>query len=163
MARKYIDPPKWRCFFTKKLVIEVLLSKEFFLCCMGLMLWLISSYPYQTGEKPSISYLQEVEGKLNITKNDTTPKIIKLSDNISLRPFLFQKIPVNIADSDLIQTISGIGEKTAHAIIEERKNGIFLSSNDLIRVHGIGQKTAKKLEHYLTFEIPKSVQQYDTN
>lgn len=163
MARKYTPLLQWRCFFNKESIIEVVLSQEFFLGCTGLVLLILSLYPYQKQEHGNISYLLEIQGQLCVTRAKTDAKIIQLSSNISLRPFLFQKIPVNIADSDLIQTISGIGEKTASAIIEERQKNLFFSSSDLTRVHGIGRKTAQKLASYFSFEIPKSVQHYDTN
>lgn len=53
-------------------------------------------------------------------------------------------INVNEADAEELIQLSGIGEVTAAAILDEReKNGLFFYPEDLLNVRGIG---AKKLE-----------------
>lgn len=163
MARKYMVAVKWQCFLKKKSVIEVLFSQELFLCASGMILLLLSLWPNQEEQKGKISHLHEIAGELALTEHGDYSKMGKATNNILLRPFLFQKIPVNLANPDLLQTVPGIGVKTAERIIAERKNGVFRSPADLVRVHGIGHKSATKLEKYLSFEGSKSVQQYDTN
>lgn len=157
MARKYINRKLGKYFLKKEFIINVFFSKEFFLSVIGLFFLYLPLHSSQVQERTNKVYLQEKEGQLTISDISANSKIISPTENISLRPFLFQKIPVNIAGSDLLQTVSGIGVKTAHAIIKERKEGLFLSSYDLTRVDGIGLKTAKKLEHYFSFETQKSV------
>lgn len=141
----------------KKSAIDIFLSKEFFLIFIGLTLLILSLYSWPVTKRNSTLFLYEEKGNLVICKEDVHSRRMIPTENISLRPFLFQKIPVNIASSTLLQTISGIGEKTALSIIRERDMGVFLSYHDLTRVDGIGLKTAKKLEHYLSFETPKSI------
>lgn len=70
-----------------------------------------------------------------------------------LSVFQLQDIPVNSADSDLLQTISGIGPKFAERIIFERElSGPFVSADDLSRVPGIGPKRISQFQEYLRFD-----------
>ena len=55
-------------------------------------------------------------------------------------------ININLATVDELQTLSGVGESTAKAIVEERtSNGEFTCIEDLMRVSGIGEKKFAKL------------------
>ena len=55
-------------------------------------------------------------------------------------------VNINTATSEQLQTLSGVGEATASAIIEEREqNGPFASPEDLMRVSGIGEKKFAKV------------------
>lgn len=55
-------------------------------------------------------------------------------------------VNINTAGADELQTLTGIGEATAAAIIEEREsNGPFESVDDLMRVSGIGEKKLAKI------------------
>ena len=58
-----------------------------------------------------------------------------------------QTVNVNTGTKTELQTITGIGEKTAQRIIEERKRGgSFESVEDFtLRIKGLGQKRAAKL------------------
>ncbi len=49
-------------------------------------------------------------------------------------------ININTADKYRLQKLDGIGEKTAEAIIEYRKNKPFESPEDIMNVDGIGEK-----------------------
>ncbi|MGN8645542.1 helix-hairpin-helix domain-containing protein [Gracilibacillus sp. HCP3S3_G5_1] len=61
-----------------------------------------------------------------------------------------QKVKVNIASMEEIQTIPGIGEVKATAIIEYRETyGRFEKLEDLTKVSGIGQKTVEQMEEYV--------------
>lgn len=56
------------------------------------------------------------------------------------------KININTATQSELQTLNGVGEATAAAIIQHREeNGMFKSVDDLINVKGIGSKKAEKL------------------
>ena len=53
---------------------------------------------------------------------------------------------INTADVAALQTLSGVGEATARAIVADRdKNGPFASLEDLMRVDGIGEKKFAKI------------------
>lgn len=59
-------------------------------------------------------------------------------------------VNINTADAAALQTLSGIGEATAKAIIDDRtKNGPFTSIEDLMRVSGIGEKKFEKIRSYI--------------
>ncbi|WP_405101080.1 helix-hairpin-helix domain-containing protein [Oceanobacillus sp. FSL H7-0719] len=53
-----------------------------------------------------------------------------------------QKIRINYATLEEIQTLNGIGPSKAQAIIQYREeNGLFQTPEDLLQVSGIGEKT----------------------
>ena len=57
------------------------------------------------------------------------------------------KVNINTAGSADLQTLSGVGEATAKAIIEDREqNGSFASIEDIMRVTGIGEKKFEKIK-----------------
>lgn len=56
-------------------------------------------------------------------------------------------VNINLATADQLQALSGVGEATARAIVEDREaHGPFSSVEDLMRVSGIGQKKFDKLK-----------------
>lgn len=57
-----------------------------------------------------------------------------------------QKIDVNSATLEELQTIKGIGPKLAQAIIDGRP---YKEIQDLLKVKGIGEKTLKKFEEFI--------------
>ena len=68
-------------------------------------------------------------------------------------PLLFQKIPVNQAGVELLQTVPGIGREFAQRIVAERhENGRFSNPDELMRVSGIGAKRAAQFEKLLRFD-----------
>ncbi len=63
------------------------------------------------------------------------------------------KINLNTATLEQLQTISGIGAKRAQDIIDYREaNGGFSSVDDLTNVSGIGEKTLEKLKSEVTVD-----------
>jgi competence protein ComEA len=55
-------------------------------------------------------------------------------------------VHINIATKEELETLPGIGEKTAQAIIAYRdKNGRFDSAEDLLNITNIGEKTLEKI------------------
>ncbi|MDD7718064.1 MAG: helix-hairpin-helix domain-containing protein [Eubacteriaceae bacterium] len=60
-------------------------------------------------------------------------------------------VNINIADSDGLQEIPGVGPSTAEKILAYRNsNGKFKSKEDLMNVSGIGQKTFDKIKDMIT-------------
>lgn len=60
-------------------------------------------------------------------------------------------VNINTADTKMLQTLSGIGEKRAADIINYREtNGLFETVDDLDQVSGIGEKTMEKLRPLIT-------------
>lgn len=61
------------------------------------------------------------------------------------------KININTASSEELQTLNGIGEAKASAIIEYREsNGNFKSIEDLTNVSGIGKASLEKIKEKIT-------------
>lgn len=59
-------------------------------------------------------------------------------------------ININTANSEELDTLDGIGAKTANNIIEYRKkHGGFKSINELCEVSGIGTSTLDKIKDYI--------------
>lgn len=63
-----------------------------------------------------------------------------------------KKVDVNTADAATLESLSGIGDTKAKAIIEYReKNGKFKNLNDLSNVPGIGDATLEKMKSHVRF------------
>lgn len=55
-------------------------------------------------------------------------------------------VNINLAGVDELDTLPGIGPATAQAIVDDRtENGRFASTEDLMRVSGVGEKKFEKL------------------
>ena len=64
-----------------------------------------------------------------------------------------KKVPVNHADAELLAIVPGIGPALAGRIVDEReRSGFFHDPDDLTRVHGIGNRRAKKFQCCLGFD-----------
>lgn len=69
-------------------------------------------------------------------------------------PFLFQPLPVNFADPELLATISGIGPKLATQIVATRKTrGLFTEPQDLLAVPGIGRSRMTRFASQFSFSV----------
>ena len=90
-------------------------------------------------------YIPSIEEK-GISYDNSTYSNVGISNDYSNN-----KININTADSDELQTINGIGPSMAEKIITYREeNGPYLSIEDLMNVSGIGEKTFKKMEGQVT-------------
>jgi competence protein ComEA len=66
---------------------------------------------------------------------------------------LFLPVDINTASIEELDTLPGIGPKTAWAIIEYREtHGKFTSPEDLLQVHGIGPKKLAALLGHITVQ-----------
>ena len=68
------------------------------------------------------------EGRVELTLDDVAP------------------IDPNTAPAEILELLPGVGEKTAAKIVAARP---FMSVEDLVRVHGIGEKKLAKMRPYL--------------
>lgn len=60
-------------------------------------------------------------------------------------------VNINTGNSEQLQQLPRVGQKTAERIIEYRqKNGKFKSPQEIMKVKGIGEKTYKKMEKMIT-------------
>ncbi|NOQ46752.1 MAG: competence protein ComE [Desulfobulbaceae bacterium] len=63
----------------------------------------------------------------------------------------FAKVNINTADVTELQTINGIGQTKAEAIVKYRQeHGQFETTDDLTEVKGIGDKTVNKIKEEVT-------------
>lgn len=61
------------------------------------------------------------------------------------------KVNINTADSTELQTLTGIGESRAQAIIDYREeNGRFKSIEEIKNISGIGDKMFEKIKEHIT-------------
>jgi competence protein ComEA len=66
-------------------------------------------------------------------------------------------VNINTATIAELQTLPGIGQKTAARIVEYRdKNGPFKKIEELMNVQGIGEKSFLKLRAQLTVASPRA-------
>ncbi len=66
-------------------------------------------------------------------------------------------ININTASATELQTLPGIGARTAALIVEYRqKNGPFRKIEELMNVRGVGEKSFLKLKSNLAVGAPKS-------
>jgi competence protein ComEA len=66
-------------------------------------------------------------------------------------------ININTASSGELETLPGIGAKTAARIVEYRvKNGPYKKVEELMNVRGVGEKNFLKLRTQLTVGAPRS-------
>ena len=81
----------------------------------------------------------------NTTSKNTTSKESTTSSNKN------ELVNINTATKEELQTISGIGEGKAQAIIDYREeNGNFNSIEDILNVSGIGESIYEKIKDHIT-------------
>lgn len=84
-----------------------------------------------------------------ITEEDEKAKLDEKEENTAETPM--GKININTADETTLQTLDGIGETKAKAIIEYRnKNGNFKTTEDIKNVSGIGDSVYEKIKDNIT-------------
>ena len=72
----------------------------------------------------------------------------------AVTPFLFQPIPINFADSELLATISVIGPELSAQIVKTRDNkGFFTQPEDLLAVPGIGRSRMNQFASQFSFAV----------
>jgi hypothetical protein len=85
-----------------------------------------------------------------VIKEATAPVDIPVPAFLS--PFLFEKIPINEADEEILVTIPGIGPRLARQILAiRRQKGRIDNPQELLEVPGIHYKKLQKITDYLSF------------
>ena len=62
-----------------------------------------------------------------------------------------EKVNINTASAEQLQTLPGVGPALAQRILDYRKeNGSFKKAEELMNVKGIGEKSYEKLKDHIT-------------
>ena len=65
-----------------------------------------------------------------------------------------EKVNINTADAETLETVPGIGPILAGRIVAYRaEHGAFYSPEDLLNVSGIGEKTLEAMKECITWEV----------
>ena len=79
------------------------------------------------------------------------------SQRTGAKPAVAGPININTAPATDLETLPGIGAKTAERIVEYRqKNGPFKKIEELMNVPGIGEKNFLKLRNQISVGAPKA-------
>lgn len=103
-------------------------------------------YPLESGD--SIEALIQAAGGTTSNADLTNVKLYIPTAGEGEQP---QKIDINRAEAWLLETLPGIGQSKAQAIIDYRqKIGGFRNINDITDVQGIGPAIYEKIKHLIT-------------
>ncbi|WGE56864.1 ComEA family DNA-binding protein [Actinobacillus equuli] len=90
--------------------------------------------------------------KVRAVKTQAAEKTTVTAKTSAVKVPAAKKVNVNMADAKTLQTISGIGEVKAQAIIDYRnKVGKIKNAAELSNISGIGEATIQKVVPYLSF------------
>lgn len=96
-------------------------------------------------------YLKEIHENSLYLKSERQVGAERVSPGVS--PLFFLPLPINSADTLLLQTIPGIGPGLADKIVLYRQiNGPLRNLDDLLNIQGIGTKRAAAWAKHLSFE-----------
>ena len=87
------------------------------------------------------------------------PKDVKYYNTVEIKEkfdedlYLESLVNINTAGAEELMRLKGIGEKTAEKILEYRKeNGNFTSGEEIMEVKGIGEKKFEEIKDYIVVE-----------
>lgn len=93
----------------------------------------------------------EIKNDACINNQLSNPKESNKNNNQTIENNSNKKININTASKEELQTLTGIGESKAEAIIEYRqKNGNFKTIEEIKEVSGIGESAYEKIKDYIT-------------
>ncbi|MEA2086252.1 MAG: ComEA family DNA-binding protein [Chloroflexota bacterium] len=103
---------------------------------------------YPLAAADSIELLIRAAGGTTANANPNQFKLLVPEMGTQQEP---QKVDLNRAEAWLLETLPGIGETRAQAIIDYRtREGPFRNINELTRVEGIGATTYEQIKHLIT-------------
>jgi competence protein ComEA len=94
-------------------------------------------------DQTSVNLAQKVQDEMMII----VPKLGEITPNGAVDTgSSTEKVRINYATQDEVETLSGIGPSKAEAIIQYRdENGLFTNVEDLLQISGIGEKTLENI------------------
>lgn len=102
----------------------------------------VTSFQYVTYSKPDTVNKTSLNARSGIT-SEVSSSVTSVTG----------KININTATLEELDTLPGIGEKKAQAIIDYRENeSPFLKPEDIMNVSGIGEKTYEQLKDLIVTE-----------
>ena len=103
---------------------------------------------------PTIKENEENNSKENASNDLTSSSGLvsdKLSNNSNVKENKNEKININTANIEQLETLPGIGPTTATKIINYREeNGKFKTIEDIKQVSGIGENKFEKIKNNIT-------------
>ena len=85
-----------------------------------------------------------------ILKNGEKIMVAKKQETVEYEENSSSKVNINKATKEELESLEGIGEKTAERIIEYRKRNPFKSEEELLNVIGIGEGKYEKIKDNIT-------------
>ena len=83
----------------------------------------------------------------------TKDKVEEIKEKFDEDLYLESLVNINTAGAEELMRLKGIGEKTAEKILEYRKeNGNFTSVEEIMEVKGIGEKKFEEIKDYIVVE-----------
>lgn len=77
-------------------------------------------------------------------------ELLRTKTEITLPDGVHIPININTADNETLCLLDGIGKTRANSIIAYREeHGAFKTKEEIINVHGIGEKTFEKIKNYI--------------
>jgi len=73
-------------------------------------------------------------------------QLVALFLGVILTAVQLAAVNINTANAEELQSLNGIGEKTAQRIIKYRTEHPFKSTGEITNVKGIGEKTFEKIK-----------------
>ena len=95
------------------------------------------------GEETAETVKADVTAAVIYTESVGTAGVSALSETSSEVSI----VNINTASAEELMSLNGIGEKTAEAIIEYRKNTPFEKPEDIMNVKGIGEKKYENIKN----------------
>ena len=133
--------------------VEILLFLGIVFWCWMLVLFLQGRFAVRPERSLTLFWngkaLQMVTKPVVLGPGEQSPMV-----PAAVTPFLFQPIPVNFADQELLATISGIGPKLAAQIVKTRDSkGFFAKPEDLLAVPCIGRSRMYQFAPQFSFAV----------
>ncbi len=129
-------------------VVEKLILFAVFLVFAGIVVTFAFKWNYVedgTDSSDAVSFQYKTSSKVNQTTVDESTSV-----NNSM---VSNKININTATVEELESLPGIGPAKAKAIVNYRETeSVFIEIEDIMNVSGIGQKTYESLKDYITVE-----------